>query len=67
GGKVQTIVHHENHYYWIELIGNATFTDQIEISESDLHQAEFANVKVKSHDEEKYYQKLRNHMPHFKN
>ncbi|MCR1915891.1 diaminopimelate epimerase [Lactobacillus taiwanensis] len=67
GGKVQTIVHHENHYYWIELIGNATFTDQIEISESDLHQAEFANVKVKSTDEEKYYQQFSNHLPLFNN
>lgn len=41
GGMVKTIVHHQSGQYWIELVGNATFTHQIEISEDDLHQAKF--------------------------
>lgn len=39
GGMVRTILHHENHRYWIELIGNATFTHKIEVSEDALHNA----------------------------
>lgn len=39
GGKVRTIVHYQNQGYWIELIGNATFTHEITVDEADLHQA----------------------------
>lgn len=67
GGKVQTIVHHENHTYWIELIGNATFTDQIEISETDLHNCDFSSINITSTEEESDYQNFIQNLPHFNN
>ena len=39
GGKVRTIVHVQDQEYWIELIGNATFTHEITVDETALHQA----------------------------
>lgn len=39
GGLVKTILHHNNHHYWIELVGNATFTHRITVNENDLHNA----------------------------
>ena len=39
GGMVKTILHNEDHKYWIELIGNATETHEVEIAEADLHHA----------------------------
>lgn len=46
GGKVQVIVHFDRPNYWMELIGNATFTDKIEVNEEDLHQANVTNNQV---------------------
>jgi diaminopimelate epimerase len=44
GGMVKTIVHHQQGQYWIELIGNATFTHTLELSEEALHQADLSQV-----------------------
>ncbi|KRM40697.1 diaminopimelate epimerase [Lactobacillus hamsteri DSM 5661 = JCM 6256] len=67
GGMVKTIVHYEKKQYWIELIGNATFTNKIEISESDLHNANFENIKITSTSEQEAYLKFINNLPHFNN
>lgn len=40
GGMVKTILHRDNYNYWIELIGNATFTHTLTAEESALHQAD---------------------------
>lgn len=67
GGMVKVIVHHENGDYWMELIGNATFTDKIEISESDLHKQDFSNIKITSTGEQDNYEKFIASLPHFNN
>lgn len=67
GGKVQTIVHYDHDCYWIELIGNATFTARIEIDEDDLRQANFDNVKITETDEQAAYERFVNNLPHFNN
>lgn len=36
GGMVRTIVHKKEGTYWMELIGNATYTKRIQIDEADL-------------------------------
>lgn len=46
GGKVQVIVHFDRPNYWMELIGNATFTDKIDVDESNLHHANVTNDQV---------------------
>lgn len=58
GGMVKTIVHHQDHRYWIELIGNATFTHQINIHETQLHAGDFdpAAAEIKETGEEQAYQ-----------
>lgn len=57
GGKVRTIVHHQTHHYWIELVGNATFTHRIQIAEKALHQADLTeqNIKVTTTGEQEVY------------
>lgn len=57
GGMVRTILHHDNHRYWIELIGNATFTHRIEVSEESLHRADVTaeNAKVTETGEQAAY------------
>lgn len=57
GGKVRTIVHHEHHDYWIELIGNATFTHRIKVSEDDLHTAQITdkNTQILETGEQDHY------------
>lgn len=57
GGMVRTILHHENHNYWIELIGNATFTHQIKVDEKFLHDANVTaeNTKVSETGEQSAY------------
>lgn len=47
GGMVKTILHHADHHYSIDLIGNATFTHQIEVAEEALHQATVTPAVVK--------------------
>ena len=67
GGMVKTSVHFADHRYWIELIGNATFTHQLEIAEDLLHQG-----RVTAHDaqgtatgEQEAYQNFIHQLPHF--
>lgn len=57
GGMVRTILHHENHHYWIELIGNATFTHQITVNEEALHHANVtsANTEIEETNEQASY------------
>lgn len=56
GGKVQTNVHRENGQYWIELIGNATFTHTIEIPEANLRAGSFADAQVTETGEQAAYE-----------
>ena len=60
GGMVQTIVHHRNGKYWVNLIGNATFTHVVSTSEDHLHHGDVSgdNVQIKSTGEEEAYQKF---------
>lgn len=64
GGMVRTILHHENHRYWIELIGNATFTHRIAVSEESLHSATITdqNSKVVPTGEQENYLKFINNL-----
>lgn len=57
GGFVQTRVHQKDHHYWIELIGNATVTHQIKVSEAELHQSNpnFSNFRVELTNEDMIY------------
>lgn len=65
GGMVRTIVHHDNHRYWIELIGNATFTHQITIHETQLHAGDFdpAAAEITATGEEEAYQQFVKSLP----
>lgn len=60
GGFVQTRVHQQNERYWIELIGNATVTDLIEVAEESLHQSlpDFRFFQVKPTTENAAYKKF---------
>lgn len=60
GGFVQTRVHQQNEQYWIELIGNATVTDLIEVAEESLHQSlpDFRFFQVKPTTENAAYKKF---------
>ncbi|MHA8137513.1 diaminopimelate epimerase [Lactobacillaceae bacterium Scapto_B20] len=57
GGMVKTIVHPNDDHQWIELVGNATFTDEVKIDENNLHAADVAaaNAQIKSTGEETQY------------
>lgn len=51
GGMVKTILHkNDDGAYWIELVGNATFTHEIEIPEEQLHSAELDFDQIKTRD-----------------
>jgi diaminopimelate epimerase len=65
GGMVKTIVHYEQSQYWIELIGNATFTQQVEISETDLHTANLDNLTITDTGEQEKYEQFVSGLPHF--
>lgn len=67
GGQVKVIVHREADHYWMELIGNATFTDQIEISEEALHKQNLSEAKITSTNEQESYEKFVDTLPHFNN
>lgn len=67
GGLVKTIVHFEDFKYWIELIGNATFTHQIDLDEKDLHSLNFAQAQITATGEQKAYEKFIASLPHFNN
>lgn len=65
GGMVQTIVHFDNHHYWVELIGNATVTHQISVDEQALHDANVSaeNTTVNVTDEQAAYEKMVDSLP----
>lgn len=67
GGMVKTIAHFANQRYWIELIGNATFTHHIEVDEDLLHQGSVAvsNTTVSATGEQEAYQQFVHQLPHF--
>lgn len=67
GGLVKTVVHYEDNAYWIELIGNATFTNRIELSEDDLHSATLTKAKISATKEQEAYLNFVNNLPHFNN
>lgn len=59
GGMVQTIVRQkQSGDYWMELIGNATFTHEIIISESDLLHGNFESIQVSETKEQLFYQQF---------
>lgn len=64
GGMVKTIVHRQADRYWIELIGNATFTHVITLPEEQLHAGQVdASAKVVDTGEEKSYQNFVKNLP----
>lgn len=65
GGMVKTIVHYENNNYWIELIGNASVTHQIQLSESDLRKGNFSNAKIQKTNEQEAYERFIANLPKF--
>ncbi|MEG2504133.1 MAG: diaminopimelate epimerase, partial [Carnobacterium sp.] len=59
GGMVQTLVHQDQEDdYWMELIGNATFVQKIELSLEDLLNQRFDNVDIKMLNENDAYQEF---------
>lgn len=56
GGMVQTVVHTLDDHYRIELIGNATFTHTINLSETDLREHDFTNAHIRETGEQRIYQ-----------
>lgn len=67
GGMVKTIVHFAAGRYWIELIGNATFTHRITVAEEQLHngQVTAANSQVVATGEQDAYEQFVHQLPHF--
>lgn len=65
GGKVRTIVHYQDQEYWIELIGNATFTHQITVDEAVLHQGNVqeADCQITDTGEQEAYQAFVDQLP----
>ncbi len=63
GGLVKTNVHKIADTYTIALIGNATVTHHLEISESDLHTATLDHVRIRETEEETSYLQFVNHLP----
>lgn len=68
GGMVKTIVHFTNGRYWIELIGNATFTHRITVDESFLHNANVHadHCQITETGEQAAYEQFVNQLPTFK-
>ena len=57
GGMVKTILHRDDYNYWIELIGNATFTHTLTVDESSLHAVDLADLRknvVESNENQAY-------------
>lgn len=65
GGKVQVIVHFDRPNYWMELIGNATFTDNISVDESNLHHANVTadQVNIEPTGEQEAYENYIQSLP----
>ncbi|WP_295746452.1 diaminopimelate epimerase [uncultured Limosilactobacillus sp.] len=57
GGMVKTIVHHDHHRYWVELIGNATVTAHVTVDEKLLKSARFTakDVRIEPTNEQDSY------------
>ncbi|MGX7419470.1 diaminopimelate epimerase [Carnobacterium gallinarum] len=59
GGMVQTLVHQDQEdNYWMELIGNATFVQKLELSLEDGLAGEFSDVEVQMLNENDAYQEF---------
>ena len=56
--------HHQADHYWIELVGNATFTHHVTVAETELHQASFADAQTSATGEETAYEKFVADLPH---
>ncbi len=58
---VQTIVHFDNHQYWIELIGNATVTHKIYVDEQALHDGNVSaqNTTITKTEEQSAYEQMK--------
>lgn len=67
GGLVKIIAHFANGRYWVELIGNATFTHQIDVPEEALHSAgvTVANSQVTATGEQEAYEQFIKSLPSF--
>lgn len=65
GGMVKTVVHYEESQYWIELIGNATFTHRLSLDETDLRTGTFEHVKITKTNEQIAYEKFVDQLPKF--
>lgn len=63
GGMIKNIVHYDNNHYWIELIGNATFTHEISIDEADLRNNNFASTKILETGEQQAYKDFTDNLP----
>jgi diaminopimelate epimerase len=61
GGKVRCIVHKNNNVYKIDLIGNATFLFDAEISLDIKNPETFTFIHKTDRSEQKLYEKLENH------
>lgn len=59
GGMVQTLVHQDQEdNYWMELIGNATFVQKLELSLADALSGEFSDVNIVMLNENDAYQEF---------
>ena len=67
GGMVKTIAHFAHQRYWIELIGNATFTHRIQVAEELLHRGKVdaRDAKITATGEQEAYQNFVHQLPHF--
>lgn len=66
GGQVQVRVHQSSpQHYWMELIGNASIMDRIELPESDLHRAnDWTHAIIHESSETAAYEKfVQEHQP----
>lgn len=65
GGMVQTRVRQDDGEYKIDLIGNATFTHQIQINEEQLRKNHFEKAKIVETGEEESYQEFVKALPSY--
>ncbi|TSO26206.1 diaminopimelate epimerase [Lactobacillus sp. LL6] len=66
GGMVKVIVHHDS-TYWMELIGNATFTKIINLPEKSLYDFNFSHAQVINTNEQQDYENFVASLPTFNN
>lgn len=66
GGMVKTIVHHDHHAYWVELVGNATVTARLTVDEALLHGSEWSanDFTIKPTVEQSAYEKFVTNVRH---